>query len=200
MKDKKNSIIYNKFVDFIKNNYGNKHFIKLTQTNPLDSFEPNIFNIVAPFYDYPDPIINRVGSVLNAIYTQQNSVFLITRDLVNDLVKNDKNHSIESCNTQIYKNMMAFLFNSNIINVLRKPIRISPGIRGRAGLYELIHPEYLNPLIQIMGVDHCHAKKDSCIKWYDAEYSEETAKPREPKTEFELEMERRARERKIKRI
>ena len=196
--DYKNNPVYNDYSDYLKNKLCKPGLAKLTTTKPISQFDGDIKFILQSMYDSRDEVIERMASIFNAIYTQQNHVFLIAKTSVNDLVKEDINHTHQSCNTETYKDIMRRLFTSSVIIELEKAEQRRKGVAGKAGLYELIDPKYLNPLILVAGRDVCMAKKDQYLKWYRTQYKaeleylpKEEVKPKLPKTEFELEIERR---------
>lgn len=204
--DQKTSSAYKDYVNFIQANLkktpGTRTNAKLTEINDLDSFDENIALLLKSFYDDSDTIIVRMATVLNSIYTQQNNVFLISVRLNNDLTKLDKNNPFESCNSDTHREIMNRFLTTGIFKVLKKSVRRSPGVKGKAGLYELAHPKFYGPLVQLMGQDMCKAKKDAFVQWWDDTESDEEEssilelpKPKMPKTELELELERRASER-----
>lgn len=212
--DHKNNPIFLGYSDYLKTKLSKIAMAKLTRTKPVDEFSGAIKMVLLSMYESEDEVIQRMASIFNAIYTQQNSTFLVVKSLVNDLVKDDVNSLHKSCNTETYKEIMYRLFSNNIIVELKKAVQRSKGVAGKAGLYELVDVTYLEPLHKMAGRDVCEAKKAQFLIWYEGEYGKEAKKSEEqstedlvkeaiiiarPKTEFELDMERRARERKLNR-
>lgn len=185
----------------MEENLSKPSIAKLTEISELSSLPLEVKDMLLPFYNSDDSTHKRMASVLNSIFTQHNNVFLLTNSILNDLVKNDPNHDLKSCDGKACSDIkIRFIEKGKVFKVLRKPVERAPGVKGRGGLYELSHPMFANLLIKIMGEDLCEAKKDNFIKWYDEELAKESKElVRPPKTEEELKMERRAREREERR-
>jgi hypothetical protein len=167
------------------------HHVKLCMTSPVDDFDFQIYGIVASCYKSVDPVVNRIGSIYNAIFTQRTSVFLLTRNLMDELVSGDVNQDLKSCSTDHYNSLKARLHHSGIIETLR------PSKHGVAGLYELKHPMYLGPLEAKVGKEILLLQKEKKLIWYDETNRAKSDKPEKilidesVMTEEELEVKRR---------
>lgn len=172
--------------------------IRLTEIKHLDEFTDDIQQTLRALYDSPISKVRRFASILNSIYSQAENVFVITYRLYSDLIKEDSNHIITTKpgDGVSYRQMLSFALGNGYITELRKPSRISKGIYGKAGLYELTDKDFITPLIDMIGYANCKAKKDARLKWYDENNTEQNQKEDEIETTPEiLEERKRIRER-----
>ena len=147
---------------------------RLVDISPVSDFNETIQTMLRVLYDSPDPRARRWASVLNAIYTHANSVFVITHALVAALVEKDFHYPQNSCDYVSYKKMLVFAYENGHLAELRKPVRKTKGVTGKAGLYELISPVYLAPLSDMIGATTLKANKVQRLKWYDDNNTPET--------------------------
>ena len=97
---------------------------------------------------------------------------------------------------------MDYAFRNRFILTLRNPIIKSKGVTGRTGVYKLIHPDFLDPLIKLIGENAAKANEDSVLEWYDRmiKANQDTTTLEQPMiiapsyNEFDLEMKRKANE------
>jgi hypothetical protein len=78
-----------------------------------------------------DPLKLAFATILNAVFTQQSPVFMITKRTLSKLMYHDKNHEGNFCHDRTYTVLMRGLKNSGFIEVVEKPV----GRKG--GLYKL---------------------------------------------------------------
>ena len=196
MEDNDDSI-YKQFSKFIANNLSEPHMAKLTKVSKIEDFPFYVQSVLRPFYESEDSTHKRIGSLLNSMFTQQNNVFLLVNAMLNDIVKNDPNHNLESCDREACDEVkLRVISKSNILTVLRKPMARSPGVRGRGGLYEVTHPMFTDILDKLMGAELRKIKKEEFLIWYDTTNPPaEDEVAAEPKTEEELRIERQVLER-----
>lgn len=153
---------FNKYEKFVKENLEKTNSVKLVNTKHLDDLPDIVIKPILAFYTSTSSSIQKSGSIINSIYTQQTNVFLLSLRIVSELVKNDPNIKYTSCNSTNYKEIMHKLFSSKVITALRKP-------SGKfAGLYELTSEIFLEPLRQQIGDDMLEATKKEHIEWYDS--------------------------------
>lgn len=122
---------------------------------------------LAPLYKSRDGRVKRFATMLNAAYTQQSNVFIITQDYLEALMEKDPQQTLKSCDWTSYKTMLKFIFTNGYITELRKAVKRSKGVSGQAGLYELSHKLFLAPLVNQIGADICKANKAATLKWFD---------------------------------
>jgi hypothetical protein len=197
MDDRKKSSTYQQFAEFMEKHLSKPSVAKLTEVSLLSDFPEDVQNMLAPFYTSTDTAHKRMASLFNSIFTQQNNVFLMTNEVLNDLVRNDPNHDLKSCDTDACDDLKRrTISEGNIFTVLRKPVKRAPGVKGRGGMYEVTNPLFHNLLISLMGRDVARAKKEKFLEWYDKSKAEETGEEvKQPKTEEELRIERKVYER-----
>ena len=140
---------------------------RLIDITPLDDFSRDIQAILMPFYKSRDPKARRFGTILNSIYTHANNVFVLTKRLAADLVEKDPHYPQKSCDTSSYKYMISYALQNLYLDVLRNPVQNNKNVSGKAGLYELSDPDFLAPLIEMIGISTVKANKDQTLKWYD---------------------------------
>lgn len=195
-KKDKNNKIFNEFKDLLSGEWKAPVDARLTEITPLSEMDQDKYEFIIQalnaFYQSSDPTHRRFGSVLNSIYTQGLSTFVLTKSFTDKLVKSDPHYTPNSCDTIGYKKMMNFALSNNILKVLRNPVRNDVGIPGKSGLYELVDKKCLGLLYMIVGESVCLARKEVFIKWYDT--NNEQIEVQEELTPEIIEERRRARE------
>lgn len=162
MSDKKSKtfIEYSNFLDKL---FAKEELAKLTEISPLGSFNEEIQDILKTFYNHEDGDVQRLGSVMNAIFTQQNGTFTLSTRLANDLVRNDtKRHGFKSCEQKSYNRIIHKCLIGGIFEKIRDPVG------KKAALYKLIDPKSLEALQKSAGVDLLKAKETKFIVWWDS--------------------------------
>lgn len=157
---------------------------KLIEISPVESFNEEIQNILNAFYDHPESYFKRLATVVNAIYTQQNSVFTFSLGLAQDLIPLDKKHGFGKPNDIAYNLMM----HKALVGGLFEKIREQTG--NKAALYRLTHPKMLLELELLMGKEARQAKEDKFIQWWDETLPSNEPRPDRVLTEEQKEARR----------
>lgn len=152
----------NKYDMFVKKKILGNHKVKLSNVSNLEDFDTEMQLALKAFYNSRDINKRYMGSILNAIYTQESGVFINSVRTMKDLILLDPNHLIKTFHFRNYNDVMHMLQSNNIIRKLRAP-------RGRrAGLYKLIADVLLQPLIMKIGEELLETKELLDIEWYDS--------------------------------
>jgi hypothetical protein len=114
-------------------------------------------------YSYDDINNQRIGTLINAIYSHNSTVFMISYRLFNRLERNDRNIDSEGCSGTSYRIMMRRLFDSNMITCLRPPHS------KKAGLYKLIYLPFTDPLIKRIGRQVVEVIDQNVVDFFDSE-------------------------------
>lgn len=188
MSDKK-SKIYEDHSKFLDENFTKEEMTKLNRVQPLESFNEEIREILKACYDHPDSRIKRLGSILNAIYTQYNTVFMLSVRILRELTPLDiANHGLKSCEGADYNWIIHQCLSLGIFE------RIRDQVGKKASLFRLVHPRYLDPLYRFVGKEICEAKADKNIEFWDNTNTEGASikKDDKPLTEAEKRIKERA--------
>lgn len=94
--------------------------------------------------DNKDPLKLAFASMLNAIFTQQAPVFMITKRSLSKLIYDDKNHDGTLCHNRVYTVLMGSLKESGFLEVIEEP---APR---KAGLYRIKDQDAVEVLKLIM--------------------------------------------------
>lgn len=175
MSNKKNEInesLLNGFRDIFEQDFKSPidpRLVELTELKDIMGNEKyiNIVPMLIAAYESTDPLTRRFGSILNAVVTQGITTFVITKALIDDLVKRDTHYQPNSCDTVSYKKLMRVLLGKGILRELRPPTRNLVGAPGNAGLYELVDKRFLVHIYPLIGEAVLNARRESFIKWYD---------------------------------
>jgi len=159
--------------------------VKLYETKPLDQFDEDIQDTLAPFYNHSDVKMKRVGTIFNGIYTQNSVAFMMSFRICRELIATDtERHGLKSCTDREYNAVIHWLLKNNVL------VKIRDQKGRRSAMYELIEPRFLNLLYKSAGKDLVDAKKDKNIEWYDTKNS--IKKADKPLTETERRIKERA--------
>lgn len=171
MKNKKKNIndkIYtkntNKFCEKIKEHDKDYRLVNISDPN---TFSIEISSILWALYDLKNIKASFFATFLNSIYTHRCSVFVTTYRLFSKLVKADDTYTTKSCNGLNYKAMLAWAYDCGYIKAIRNPVSDIDFKKRKAGLYELVDPDLLDPLIKIVGKEEHEKEKQMRIKWFD---------------------------------
>lgn len=169
----------NEYKEFIEERIVGKDHIKLFETSDINSMNDNIKECLETFYSDARPEIRKIATILNSIYTHQNHVFLFSFRIMNDLLRNDNNITVNSCHINNYKYLLHRMQSSGMFEKKRSP-------KGRnAGLYKLKNPLFLKLLVELVGQDVLNGKEAAHTDWYDNEYK---TKPNKDDVELEKEI------------
>lgn len=177
---------------FIQNNLINDDTVKLSSLSDLSKTSDDIKNMLEGFYECDNPVVQKIGTILNAIFTQKTNVFMLSIRILSDLVEKDPNLKAKSCHSSQYRKIIYRLLKSGLLKKIREPNG------NNAGLYELIHEGFLSILIKEIGQDVLDAKKKAHIEWYDEE-SKKRQNKIEKANEFLSEVEKKKAEERAKR-
>ena len=165
---KERSKTFKEYSQFLDTHLAKPERAKLSEVSPLASFDEEIRDILSTFYEHPETNIQKLGSAFNAIYTQQNNVFTLSHRIMNELVGIDsQHHGFKSCDDKAFNDIIHRVLSGGIFERIREPVRQSVGTKGKPGLYKLVHPKFLNPLIRLMGKDLADARESRYISWWD---------------------------------
>jgi len=136
--------------------------LKISQTIPYTEFAiPGLVKVLTKCYTSSNPVVQKVGSVLNAAFYHQRPNFIITRMMCSEIVENDPNLDYKSLNWRTYNKVMAKLKEWGLIKELRSPTK------GRAGLYGWDSPTLVSYMKSTMGETTYNAKDEQGIENYD---------------------------------
>lgn len=121
--------------------------VKLYRTSHLDTFNGRPLKFLQYWYGKNESLALSMGSIFNAILTQQTSAFLITRRELDTLVREDPNHDLKRLpSTRLYTAIIDRLLESSVLELLEKPTK------SKGGLYRVIKPQIVD-LLKIVMVD-----------------------------------------------
>ncbi len=147
---------------------------RLVEVSKLEDFkDEDIRTILTAFYQSGDPIYERIGVILNAVFTHGHNVFIISKAYLNDLMAKDPNIKANTCDTDMYKKVMKAMYEDKIMACLRKAVQQTHGVPGKNGLYELIDRDYLGALSKTLGENTLLAKREQFIQWFDTHNPEQ---------------------------
>ncbi len=142
--------------------------LKLTETIPyIDHEIPGLVKILKYCYESNNPIIQKLGTLINSIFWHQQPIFIMTRPMFIELIKKDKNISHSSINSRSYNKVMAKArIEFEWIVAVRE---YQPG---KAGLYGLTNSKLtdgclVNYMERLMGKTQMQARIEQGIDNYD---------------------------------
>lgn len=116
----------------------------LKETTKLADLEDGEFkNFLIQMYLSKDRYRVRVASILNAIYTERNFTFFLSKESCEKLIKNDENSNYVSINSKMYKFLIA-----KSITELGWFKRLREPTTNKAGVYVLANQTLLKYLIR----------------------------------------------------
>jgi len=186
MADKKGTT-YKEYSNFLDVVFADDEVAKLIRVSALEEFNPEMQEILKSLYSYENGNAKRLGSIINAIFTQQNSVFTLSVRMVHRLVKADQpRHGLASCELSAYNDIVHKALNHNVFEKMRDQIG------KKAALYKLVHPQWLGALQKQAGKELLLAKEHKFTEWWDAtsEESDSIQKPERVLTEEQKEARR----------
>jgi hypothetical protein len=162
---------------------------RLTDISPIADFNINIQYLLKKLYGHHSPRVKRFGSVVNSFFTHGTDTFIITQELVAQLVAKDNHYPQKSCDPVMFGKVKGYFLENGFLAEIRAPIRNNKGIRGKCGLYRIIHPDFLQPLIDRVGAAAIAANRQSVIEWFDKHNP-----PEQPKEEVSPEIQEERKE------
>jgi len=124
------------------------------------------------------------GSIINSIFFEKKSIFLLSKSTLESLLKSDPNIKRSTIGDD-FKEVMSFLLGNNVL------IRIADGAEYRGmSVYELIHPWFKNLFVEIYGPDTYDEKRKQCLEVFNTYISKHPMKvPDKGSLECEVESE-----------
>lgn len=110
-------------------------------TQKLDKNDPK-WQEVLPFYNAKEIVEIAIGTLLNVLITNQRKIFLLSRNILIEMIEQDSNNSRKQINGPSYKTFINFVTRAGLIKPLVPPSKFGSSKR-RAGMYELTAPEIL---------------------------------------------------------
>lgn len=119
-------------------------FLLKEVTNDLEDFQHDVLIERLSFgYDSKDPNLIRTMSLFNSAFTHRTLVFLLTNRSFVNIIQNDEHNKYKNCDGTAYKCMIKTAIQRGFIKGLRK------GTTGKAGLYEIVHPDLIQTMKEI---------------------------------------------------
>ena len=132
--------------------------------------------LVKALYEDPDPLKNKVATILNAMFTQQRITFLLSKGVANTLILEDPNHNFKGVNSETYKMIIHKLLTGwGFFIRLREPTR------KQAGVMELVDEGLLDIMYRMKGKLYYSAQRKVTLELFDNYENED--KPKEAKIE-----------------
>lgn len=148
---------------------------KLSQTSLVKDLEPSEMKIVIEGL-YADKELNNklFASVLNSIFTQHRGVFLFSRHIMEELIKNDKNLKRKTINGSEYANFM--------INTCGRFIEqiTEASEEKKATVYKLSDKAILEHLLTLISKKILKEQEEQCLTIFNS--YDETSKKTSKKT------------------
>ena len=89
--------------------------IKLTQISKTKDLAKDVAEAVKALYKHHDINMRLFGTILNSMATQQRVVFLLSKRLVGDLLKKDKNVRRSTIDSRTYKELVTVLMRGGVL-------------------------------------------------------------------------------------
>ena len=129
---------------------GEKFDHKLVKTTPLKNLPVDLRKVLTDLYSAKEFRARRVfaASVINGMFTEQITEFLMSQNLLTTLVSNDPNVSRKAINSQDYKEFYAYLVKKEFIEITEQPGRWASGEKAKAGRWRWVERGVLRLLSQ----------------------------------------------------
>lgn len=156
-------------------------------TEDLEDFKlPEIGKDLKALYEYKDPNISRMTSIINAIYTHRMQTFMLTARSLEKLLKADSNQKYKSVSGSIWGSVRDAMKELGHFEEVREPTN------GKAGVYKLIYQPAVDKLYELHDL---HVDSNKSIHWFpqmeskllgywDNDNGEGTKKPKFDRDEF----------------
>lgn len=142
----------NEAIEKILGELNEKFDHRLQITTPLDQLPGDLRALLLRCYEARTnkPRNYYFAAIINGIYTENLTAFLMSQNLLQELVKNDPNIARNTVDSKSYREFMAFMLNKGYVRLLSQPERIAKGSKPIAGKWEWIHEPTLNLLKQYL--------------------------------------------------
>ncbi len=161
-----------KTIDELTTNQPNR--VKLTVTTKLKNIEDEeAKNFLKSLYASSNPTKKILGSVFNSIITQKRFAFLLTKNILSELVESDPNLKRNTINTQAWNEVVAALLDPQnaILERIKEP---TAGRGGLPGVYLVVNFD-LKSLISRLATKNLEAlHKQQALDLYD-EYEQKSS-------------------------
>lgn len=136
--------------------------VVLSRTHLVDKIEDEeIKALLNYFYNSPNTLKNRIGSLLNSILYHRRYVFLFAKSNMSSVISSDKNIQLGAMNGKAYKHFIAKALEWKLLERLEEPTK-----SGKAGVYKVIDKNIVNILNRLIGEDMQDAQLESVLKIY----------------------------------
>ncbi len=143
--------------------------VKLTEVRHLEDIHNEELRLVLQgMYKHQYLEYRLLATVINSIFTQDRAVFLFSRRILADLLKNDPNIVRNGLNSQEYLKFSASCIGSDKII---KTILASKKDDNKASVCELIHAEFLNLLKLQISEDIIAIQRNQTVGLYNSKES-----------------------------
>lgn len=149
---------------------------KLAKTTLIKDIQSEeVRELIDALYKAPDPLQNKVATILNAMFTQQRVTFLLSKRLANNLVLEDENHNFKGVNSETYKLMVYKLLTGwKFFARLREPTK------KQAGVLKLVDNGLLDMMYKLKGQEYYELQEEVTLEFYDG-YEDSGDEEPEPK-------------------
>lgn len=120
-------------------------------------------------YTCSHAIIKKMTTVVNAVFTQRRQTFLLSRNSLMDLLKNDVNHDLGMSPNE-YRKFIFYMIESKYFEVLRK------GTNRKASVYKLVQPKLVEALHKLAAKDYFETQEDLVLSYYDDSSTDKSVK------------------------
>ena len=117
---------------------GEKYDHKLARTTLLGNIPNGLRGVLAQLYEAKEYRTRRVlcASIINSMFTEQITEFLMSQNLLMALLENDKNLERSTVSSQEYADLYSYLVKKEIIEVLEAPGQMTHGKKAKAGRWK----------------------------------------------------------------
>lgn len=149
---------------------------KLAKTTLIEDIKSEeVRELIDALYKAPDPLQNKVATILNAMFTQQRVTFLLSKRLANNLVLEDENHNFKGVNSETYKLMVYKLLTGwKFFARLREPTK------KQAGVLKLVDNGLLDMMFKLKAKEYYELQEVVTLEFYDG--YEEDGSTEEPES------------------
>jgi hypothetical protein len=109
----------------------------------------------------------RAASILNALFSQKTSIFIMTKKHFFDLATKDPNQDLKSGDSAAYKALVSFLLSKGILETIKEPSRFGENGPRRAGVYRLIDKKLVHQLDILVGETYRKNHEALFVKWQE---------------------------------
>ena len=136
---------------------------KLSETSLIEDLEPSeMRDVISDLYKEKQLNMRLLACVLNSVFTQHRGVFLFSKRILEDLVKNDKNLKRKAFNGDEYANFMVNTEGTYIE-------RITDACEERrATVYRLSHKGILQILLGVISMKILKSQEEQCLNIFNS--------------------------------